>query len=70
MIVRLLCSEDAKVRVQRSVSFRDTQIFVSGFNEGIYFVAEKLPNLFAARLNIGKFEFSKFDRTITTIQTT
>ena len=59
----LLCSEDAKVRVQRRwVSFRDTQTLVSGFNMRVFTL------LLRNWLNIGKFEFSKFDRLITAIQ--
>ena len=48
---------------RRSVSFRDIQTLVSGFNTRvrIYFVAERVPKLLAASLNIGEFEFSKFD---------
>ena len=56
---------DTKIRVKRlskqrrSVSYRDTQTLVSGFNTRVF--TEKLPKHLAARLNIGKFEFSKFD---------
>ena len=59
MSVWLLCSEHAKVWVQRrSVSFWDTQTLVSRFNMRVFqFVAEKLPKLLAARLNIGKWIF-------------
>ena len=56
MNVRLLCSEDAKVRVQRrSVSFRDIETLFSGFNMRVFTL------LLRNYLNFWQFEFSKFD---------
>ena len=61
MSVRLICSEDAKVRVKRqgrSLSLRDTQTLVSGFNMKLFTLLLRNYLNFWQR---GKFEFLKFD---------
>ena len=62
MNVRLLCLEDAKVQVKEDQWASEIYKLLSvDLIWEFYFVAEKLPELLAARLNIGKFEFLKFD---------